>query len=72
MVKTITVTEEAYNKIKRLKAADESFSDLFKRLGNEKNPLPRMFGIISKDEAEKAEKEIREYRKAFIFLKSET
>ncbi|MBS3125350.1 hypothetical protein J4211_03810 [Candidatus Woesearchaeota archaeon] len=32
VTKTITITEDAYDAIKRMKRGDESFSELFKRM----------------------------------------
>lgn len=59
--KTITVTEDAYDFIKRLKTEEESFSDLFLRLAKEKNPLERYFGVLkgSVKEAEDRLKKVR-------------
>lgn len=59
--KTITITESAYDFIKRLKAEEESFSDLFIRLAKEKNPLDRYFGVLKGDvkEAEARMKKVR-------------
>ncbi len=59
--KTITITEDAYGFIKRLKAEEESFSDLFIRLAKEKNPLERYFGVLKGNvkEAEARMKKIR-------------
>ena len=59
--KTITITENAYDFIKRLKAEEESFSDLFIRLAKEKNPLERYFGVLKGNvkEAEARMKKIR-------------
>ena len=46
-VKTITVIEEAYEVMKRMKHGDESFSELFMRISNEKgNAVNRFFGSI--------------------------
>lgn len=37
VVKTITITEEAYNALKRLKKEEESFSEVVLRLTTQKN-----------------------------------
>ncbi|MBI5072882.1 hypothetical protein HZA99_03620 [Candidatus Woesearchaeota archaeon] len=47
VVKTLTVTEDSYNKMKRLKKEDESFSDLFNRIADEKlNVASRFLGLV--------------------------
>jgi predicted CopG family antitoxin len=60
VVKTLTITEETYNKMKRLKRENESFSDLFNRLADEKlNIASRFRGLIKM-----SEKEVDEWRKS--------
>jgi len=62
-VKTITITEDAYNLFKRLKEKDESFSDLIKRIGSErKSDVNRIFGVLSKYNVEDAQKKAKEIR----------
>ena len=39
MVKTITIREEVYRKLLTVKKKDESFSELFDRLVEDKDPL---------------------------------
>ena len=39
MVKTITIREEVYRKLLTVKKKDESFSELFDRLAESKDPL---------------------------------
>ena len=39
MVKTITIREEVYRKLLAVKRKDESFSELFDRLAESKDPL---------------------------------
>ncbi len=39
MVKTITIREEVYRKLLTVKRKDESFSELFDRLAESKDPL---------------------------------
>lgn len=48
--KTITVTEDAYEAIKRLKYEEESFSDLFKRLAGTPLTVKDIIGICKPDE----------------------
>ena len=63
--KTITITEDAYNKIKHLKHENESFSKLFTRLTREKHGnIDRFFGVLKAKpgEIEKRRKRIRDIR----------
>jgi predicted CopG family antitoxin len=39
LVKTITIREEVYRKLLTIKKKDESFSELFDRLAESKDPL---------------------------------
>lgn len=55
-IKTITVTEDAYDCIKSLKHESESFSDLFKRLAKERAVASRYFGILNGDVNEAQQK----------------
>ena len=65
VVKTITVTEEAYNSIARLKKTDESFSELFKRVGGVHSTAREIFGImkLSPEESLKFRKNVISIRK---------
>ena len=57
--KTITITEEAYNKLKIRKRGSESFSDVI----NRKFPFTKysdFIGILSEESARKLEKSIEE------------
>ena len=49
VVKTITVTENSYRSIIRLKKETESFSELFMRLGGEHRSIRDIFGILKHD-----------------------
>lgn len=46
VVKTITITEDAYVAVKSLKNDDESFSDLFLRLGKQRVTFKDIVGIL--------------------------
>ena len=61
--KTITVTEEAYNSLKRLKSRDESFSQALLRLGKGKGVAAKYFGILKKDDAKDLQKRLKAIRK---------
>lgn len=73
VVKTITITEEAYNKMKGLKKEDESFSELFIRIVNrQKVNLREYLGVVKisdkalkewKEEFKKDKKALRETSK---------
>jgi len=54
--KNISITEEVYNKLVKIKREDESFSELFLRLLNsQKNNLEEVFGTWDLTEEEKRE-----------------
>lgn len=58
-VKTLTITEDAYNKIKAMKEGGESFSDLFLRIAASNiNTTKRFFGV-----AKLSEEELKNWRK---------
>lgn len=63
-VKTITITENAYDAIKRLKSSDESFSDLFLRIGKKKVLTAKdLVGKISPEEGEAWMQRVLAYQK---------
>ncbi|MBI5391094.1 antitoxin VapB family protein [Candidatus Woesearchaeota archaeon] len=62
-VKTITVTEDAYAAMKKIKEEHESFSDLFLRV-SKRRPLSDFFGILSPEGGAELEKNILEMRRA--------
>ena len=54
--KTISITEEIYNELIKIKGKNESFSQLFSRLLNlQKKNLKELFGSWDLSEEEKAE-----------------
>lgn len=59
--KTISLDEDAYNRLKNLKKGDESFSDIVKRIADEKSLL-EVSGILSEEEAEELRKNVEELR----------
>ena len=61
-VKTITITEGAYNLLKARKAHAESFSETISRIAK-RRPLSDFFGVLSKETGEAMEKSIMEFRK---------
>jgi predicted CopG family antitoxin len=64
-VKTITVTEDAYNTLKGMKREDESFSDVIKRVGSQKKHISDFFGLLKDSEtsAEELQQKVKEIRK---------
>ena len=61
-VKTITITEDAYNHLATRKAPGESFSDVVLRITGG-HSLLELAGILSKKEAEEVKHAIRAGRK---------
>ncbi len=66
VVKTITITEDAYDTIKGMKKPDESFSELFLRIGKKPLTIKDIAGILKHTPEEAAEfrKRFWEYRKS--------
>ena len=63
MVKTITITNEAYELLKKMKGTDDSFSKaIIKFTSERKIDLNRFLGILSEKEAEKSGKVIARIR----------
>jgi len=61
--KTISITEEAYNNLVRHRRENDSFSIIINReLGCRKAKLSDFFGILSKEDGEKLEKNIKKIR----------
>lgn len=58
-MKTITVTDEAYDTIKKLKEKDESFSGLLIRIGKPRLTAQELFGALRKSEREASEAQLR-------------
>ena len=60
MVKTITVTNDAYEALKKLKMGDESFSEVIRRVAKPTFNIKDYFGILPREGAEEAQKKLRE------------
>lgn len=60
--KTLTITEDAYERLASLKIEDESFSEVINRVTG-KVSLLSIAGILTEDEADALEKRIKEIRK---------
>ena len=66
VVKTITVTEEAYNSFKQLKQSDESFSDLMKRISGGRKTVNDIYGALKgKIDIEELQQRMKDSRKKF-------
>ena len=64
MVKTITVTNKAYEALRKMKESDESFSKLIVRVARtKKTDLRKFLGILSEREADEAMERVRKIRK---------
>jgi len=66
-MKTIMIRDDVYRKLNEIKG-NKSFSDIIEELIKEslslrKKKLEKYFGILSKEEAEELEREIKEMRK---------
>ena len=57
LVKTITIRDEVYRKLIAVKRKDESFSELFERLTENKAPLETLKKLRATVEFEDAEKD---------------
>ena len=62
VVKTITLTEEAYRTLASMKQKKESFSQTILRLGKKKS-LAESYGALKGDAGERLEKAVKERRK---------
>ena len=66
MVKTITITNEAYEMLKKMKGREDSFSKTIIRVtGEKRTDLNRFLGILSEKGVEKSRKEIKRIREGF-------
>lgn len=66
--KTITIKEDVYRRLKRIKRDDESFSDLLTRLSKNVSPIDKlleMAGSIDFEDADSLKEEIRKKREAW-------
>ena len=61
--KTISITEEAYERLKMQKTSNESFTDVINKITG-KRSLMELAGILSNEEADKLEKGIKKRRLA--------
>lgn len=67
VIKSLTITEEAYDALKRVKYGSESFSKAILRVTRKKvNPLEKYFGILNL-----SQKEGKEWENALIKKRKE-
>ena len=59
--KTISITEEAYERLRTRKEKNDSFSDVINKLAGKKS-IMELAGILSVEEAEKMKKHIKDMR----------
>ena len=60
-VKTITITEEAYERLRMHKGPNESFTDAINKI-TKKRSIMEFAGILSEEEAEKVKGHIKDSR----------
>jgi len=60
LTKTISIRDEVYRKLLRIKREDESFSELFERLAEGVNPLETLKGLRGCVEFEDKERMLSE------------
>lgn len=66
--KTITIKEDVYRRLKRIKRDGESFSDLLTRLSKNVSPIDKlleMAGSIDFEDADSLKEDIRKKREAW-------
>ena len=68
MVKTITISDDVYNELVRIKGK-KSFSELFRELLREKkgnvDALRHLYGILSEEEYKEAKRKLKEIEEEF-------
>ncbi len=69
--KTITITEEAYKRLKQLRREDESFSQIIQRVTSNAGRLLKFAGTLTEKEADRLEKRLLENRKRWLKVEAE-
>ena len=64
--KSITITEDAYKRLRQSKHDDESFSHVIKRLTGNAQLIRTLFGVLSKEEGDRLEASIKENRQRWL------
>lgn len=71
-IKSLTVTEEAYDALKKQKIGEESFSQIILRVTKtKKGHVGNFFGALKEKEGEELQKRVKENRKEFDKLQKE-
>jgi len=68
--KSITITENAYRRLKQSKDGDESFSQVITRLTGNARAIRSLFGILSNEEADRLEERMKVNRKRWTELET--
>jgi len=73
MVKTISVSDEVYEKLKKMKLEGESFSDVINRLIERRTKISDIaeMNILTEEEAKKIEELLKKIREERIKMKKE-
>lgn len=64
--KTITITEEAYRRLRQSRKEDESFSQIIQRLTSNAGGLLKFAGTLTEEQAQRLEEQIRKNRKRWM------
>ncbi|MBI4139916.1 antitoxin VapB family protein [Candidatus Woesearchaeota archaeon] len=68
VIKSLTITEDAYNALGVFKRAGESFSEVILRITHDKtSAMDKYFGMlkVTEEEAEDWKRDIKEHRRSF-------
>lgn len=61
--RTISLSEDTYNRLARAKGEDESFSDVIDRLlGEDEHPLYELVGLLDEEDVERLRDRSRAFR----------
>jgi len=73
MVKTISISDEVYEKLKKMKLEGESFSDVINRLIERRTKISDIaeMNILTEEEAKKIEELLKKLREERIKMKKE-
>jgi len=73
MVKTISISDEVYKKLKKMKLEGESFSDVINRLIERRTKISDIaeMNILTEEEAKKIEELLKKFREERIKMEKE-
>lgn len=69
VTKTLTITKDAYERLKMFKKPDESFSKVIKRITADKQDIMQFAGILSEEEGEEMLRDIKRMRESIKRLR---